>query len=344
MNRSVRDAELAGSPSIILNILLLQSKKKKNGLNKYLPLQKGTQMLNLLFMVLWIRMKVVASVWTLMSGTLQVMSSGFMGNCWLHGNNTMEETISRKKSHSISMYCDERITFMVSLGIPLTTSISFSTSCGSCLLVRLVKDRDHFYLNKPLNQESKSKYKDVIEHHFIVSIMDVYTLPSGNTFDFILWTYVTPSLQHHYDLEVISHPCPILAGEAHELLFCSDKLCHDSSIMIGSTLTFKDKYNPYYVIIYPRNTKYPIIQMKMVCSPHQVFFLQQPLGLDGYGFQLPFPLCNTSFFFLDSIDDHSTLFRYWMTEKEIMDSPLLPSYQGGIILTKHPLHQYDQTI
>lgn len=323
-------------------IYLHCQKKRSNGLTILFLEKKETRMTYLSWIVLSTIMGVVTSVWTRMSGTLQVMPRGFMGNCLLHGNNTMEKTLSRKTSDSIPMYRDERITFLVSVGMPSSsTPIPFSPFCGACLLVRLVNDQDHFYVNKPLNQESKSKYKDVIGHQFIVSVMDVYSLPSGNTLDFILWTYVSPSLQHHYDIDVITHPCPILADEAHQLLFCSDLLCHDSSIMIGSNLTFQERYNPYYVIVYPRNTKYPIIQMKMVCSPLQVFVLQQPIGVEGYGFQLPFPLCNTSYFFLESVDDHSTLFRYWMTEKEIMDSPLLSSYRGGIVLTKYPLHEND---
>jgi len=293
-----------------------------------------------------------------LSATLQSIPNYFMGNCMLHGNHTWDSTsLSRQTSHSLPMYKDGRVRFLLSIGL-FSSSIfaSLNIACGACLLVRLVDDNDHFYLNEDLTRESKSRYTDTIGHQWIGSIMDIFIVDGNSSSPyseniFLLGTYLPQNhtyIQLHYSVQLSSHPCPVLADETHQFLICSDRICHDPTPFFFNSTTshpyvrtqFQEYMNPYFITIHSRNTRYPFVQMRIVCSSPLDVIELAPLDT-GYGFRFPFLDCRSTdeddIFYLECIDDHSSLFRYWITAKEILEAPLRLFYQGGVLLSKRPV-------
>jgi len=258
---------------------------------------------------------------------LQHLSASFMGNCLLHGN---ESTTARHASHSIPMYKDERITFLMNVDASF-----YPVTCGSCMLITLVKEMDQIYFNKQLNKQHRDT-RD-IQNSFLGMVIDL--LPSSPD-HWLLWnTYLPLSdsfFQSSYDIQYALHPCPWLYKEYHEFLVCSDQLCHDPFLFFNESAVFQDFYNPYYITIHPRNFKYPISSISMYyTSPEQQEVL--PRVSFAQGFQLPSVL-KRDLFYLTCIDEHNTIFQYLFHTDDFMHAKLHYHYHGGIVLKKYMLN------
>jgi len=231
------------------------------------------------------------------------------------------------------MYLDERIHMTVSIDVSMLSLV-----CGSCVLIRLVKETDHFHLNKELNRES---------HHydfpsqFIGLVVDMIDTPF-----FLLNTYLnTTPIQSHYELQIEGHPCPVLPSrEPQEFLFCTDQLCHTPHWKTTNlSVSFRDYYNPYYTTIHPRNLKYPFISIQLYYFHYpsqRQEYLQIANDLTGY--LLPSTIQEDRFFLLCM--DRQTTFTYEFSFQEIMETTTLdPSHYGGIRIRKYPLSStYEQ--
>lgn len=246
--------------------------------------------------------------------TFNFISLNYLGNCLYHGNNS----ISRKTSHSISMYKDERIIFTVNVGA------IYGLGCGDCILIFL-SDYEKIYFNKQLTKESTNMNQ--IENKFIGLVINI--IPNSTVFS--LNHYKNNNLiKNYYHIQYQIHPCPLLADEFHEFLFCSDFLCHDET-KLYENLKFKDYYNLYYVTIHPRNFLFPIVSIKLFYENHDFEYL--PLAYEQTGFILPQHIKHDKFY-LECLDSGSHTYQFIFDWNEILESNLIINYHGGIILTK----------
>ena len=262
---------------------------------------------------------------------IQSLPQPYYSNCLLHGMD-FNSSLSRKHSHGIPMYLDARI--YISLSIP----DSFSEwMCGSCVLIRLLDDDQHIYLNGELTHEHKSKPH--VSNQFLGIVIDLISISDVCIFNTYGTDIVNPS---HYPIQIESHPCPLVFHEAQEFLFCTDLLCHPANnITFQEPSFFRDYYNPYYTTFHPRNVKYPVLSIQLFFYSHQRFYLTP--NSDWTGFILPSTFLEThsiqNTFYVECTDSMNQLYQYQMTLDEIMHLSLSTSYHGGALLSKFPTNR-----
>lgn len=265
------------------------------------------------------------------TAVLQSLPHPYRSNCLLHGMD-WNSSFSRKHSHGIPMYTDGRIYLTISL--PSTFS---ELMCGSCVLIRLLEDSQHFYLNQALTEEHRSDPH--VSNQVLGIVIDFISISDLCLFN----TYMTETpMISHYPIQIEEHPCPVFSKEAQEFLFCTDILCTaDSNLRFPTPSLFRDYYNPYYTTLQVRNVQYPIMSIQLYFYSHQRWDLSSNTDLTGFILPSSFMQTHTldSIVYLDCTDTMNHLYQYQFTLHEWMHLPLSAAYHGGSIMSKFPMNR-----